>query len=75
MSYTQKSKNPIIPVRSLDSSSDSTFSSEYLGLNLAVVYLPTRSGPQGPKPLQTGIIQKIKLFDAKCNPRQENKWK
>lgn len=39
-----------VPVNNLDSSSVKTSPVEYEP-NLAVVYLRTRSGPQGPKPL------------------------
>lgn len=63
--YT-KSKNLTIPVSSLDSSSVSTFSAEYLGLNLAVVYLCTRSGPQGPKPLHTEQSKKLHKSNKLC---------
>ena len=45
-----------IPVNNLDSSSFRTSPAEYVP-NLFVVYLRTKSGPQGPKPLHYQKIQ------------------
>lgn len=48
-----KQVNNSVPVRNLDSSSVNISPSEYAP-NLALVYLRTRSGPKGPRPLHYG---------------------
>lgn len=52
-----------LPVSKFDSDSVNSSPVEYL-TNLALVYLRTKSGPQGPKPLPQNICRKILNKDS-----------
>lgn len=52
-----------VPVSNFDSDSVKSSPVEYL-TNLALVYLLTKSGPQGPKPLRKNTCRKILNIDS-----------